>query len=265
MQAPITRSRLVGDLERLGLPRGATAMVHTAMSTLGWVVGGSQTVVEALLERLGRGGTLCAQVSWEDIPVRQASWPQAWRRAYEDECPPFDPLLSAAAPYEGRIPERIRTWPGARRSAHPAAGIAAVGRDAEALTADHRLDDAFGADTPYARVVAAGGVVLLLGAPLHAISLLHHAEALARAPKRWITYRLPLRRDGGPRWVQLREIDVWEGVFAYDEDRPLAAIARAALAAGVGGAGRVGQADAYLFPAAELTAFAVDWLERRFG
>jgi aminoglycoside 3-N-acetyltransferase len=264
-RAPTTRSRLVRDLERLGLPRGTTVMTHTAMSAIGWVVGGSQTVVEALLERLGPDGTLCAQVSWEDIPVGHAMWPEPWRQAYEEECPPFDAALSAAAPYEGRIPERIRTWPGARRSAHPAAGVAAIGRDAERLTADHRLDDGFGAGTPYARVVAAGGFVLLLGAPLHAISLLHHAEALAAAPKRRITYRVPLRRDGVAEWVALREIDVWRGAFPYEEERPLAAIACAALAAGIGRTGRVGEAEAHLLPAAALTAFAVDWLERRFG
>ena len=51
-------------------------------------------------------GTLCAQASWEDIPVGVDGWPGHWRRAYA-EMPPFDPALSAAAPYEGRIPERF--------------------------------------------------------------------------------------------------------------------------------------------------------------
>jgi aminoglycoside N3'-acetyltransferase len=43
------------------------------------------------------------------------------------------------------------------------------------------------------------------------------------------------------------------------------AIARAALAAGIGVRGRVGRAESHLFPARELTAFAVAWLEERFG
>src|SRR5690242_7254121 len=181
-------------------------MVHASLSSLGWVVGGSQTVVEALRQCLGPSGTLCAQASWEDIPFGLAGWPAAWRGVYEAEMPPFDPALSASAPYEGRLAERIRTWPGARRGASPGTGLAAIGARAAELTAGHRLDDAFGAGTPYARLVALDAQIVLLGAPLHAISLLHHAEAIARAPKRTTTYRLPIAGRG---WVEIRDIDVW--------------------------------------------------------
>lgn len=270
--APVTRSRLVADLGRLGLEPGATVMLHASLRSLGWVVGGSQTVVEALLECAGATGVVCAQASWEDVPFGHAGWPARWRDAYEAELPAFDPALSAAAPYEGRIPERIRTWPGACRSANPATGIAAVGARASALCAGHRLDDGFGAGTPYAAIAepGAGGVVLLLGAPLHTISLLHHAEAIARAPQRRTTYRLPVLRGGVRRWVAIRELDVWSGAFPYervvpDGLPPLGAIAADALSAGVGRRGRVGEATAHLFPAAALTDFAVGWLERRFA
>jgi aminoglycoside 3-N-acetyltransferase len=259
-RSPVTRGRLAADLRALGLRDGAVAMAHCSMSSLGWVVGGSQTVVAALLDCLGPAGTLCAQASWEDAPVGVDGWPARWRRAYA-EMPPFDPELSAAAPYEGRIPERMRGWPGARRSANPATGIVAIGRDAVPLTADHRLDDGFGPGTPYARIAAAGGQVVLLGAPLHTISLLHHAESIARGAKRWTTYRAPLADRG---WVEIRELDVWRGAFPYTIERPLAQIARDALGAGAGRAGTVGSARAYLFEAAELTAFAVRWLECRW-
>jgi aminoglycoside 3-N-acetyltransferase len=251
---PVTRSRLVADLRALGVRPGAITMVHASLRSLGWVVGGSQTVVEALLERLGPDGTLCAQASWDDIPFGLATWPEPWRTAYEREFPAFDPLRSAAAPYEGRLAERIRTWPGAHRSANPAAGVAAIGARAAELTADHRLDDGFGTGTPYARI----DQVVLLGAPLRTISLLHHAEAIARVPKRWTTYRLPLASG----WTEIREIDVWTGVYP---DSPLDAIAEAALAAGAGQRAQVGAATAHVFRAAELTRFAVAWLERRYA
>jgi aminoglycoside 3-N-acetyltransferase len=257
-RTPVARSRLIADLRRLGVHHGV-AMVHASLSSLGWVVGGSQTVVEALLACLGPDGTLCAQASWEDIPFGHASWPENWRAAYEAELPPFDPALSAAAPYEGRLAERLRTWPGARRGANPGTGLAAVGARAAELTAGHRLDDSFGAGTPYARLVEHDAQIVLLGAPLHAISLLHHAEAIARARKRWTTYRLPLAGQG---WVAIREIDVWRGVYPGAD---LGAIAAAVLDAGVGRHGSVGEAAAHLFPAADLTRFAVTWLERRFG
>jgi aminoglycoside 3-N-acetyltransferase len=264
-RTPVTRSRLVTDLGRLGVEPGI-AMVHASLSSLGWVVGGSQTVVAALLARLGPEGTLAAQASWEDVPFGHAGWPASWRDAYEAEMPAFDAALSAAAPYEGRLAERIRTWPGARRSANPAMGVAAVGAHASVLTADHRLDDGFGRGTPYDRLVASGAQVVLLGAPLRTISLLHHAEAIADAPKRWTTYRLPL----GAGWTAIRDIDVWAGVYPYErvlprEAAPLGVIAAAALCSGIGTRGTVGVAAAYRFPAAELTRFAVDWIEQRFS
>jgi hypothetical protein len=49
-----------------------------------------------------------------------------------------------------------------------------------------------------------------------------------------------------------------------DKD-PFEAIARQALAAGIGAEGRVGAAPSVLFPARALHRFAEAWLEARFG
>ena len=57
---PVTRSELVRDLRQLGVGRDGVLMVHTRMSELGWVVGGEDVVVLALLEAIGESGTLAA-------------------------------------------------------------------------------------------------------------------------------------------------------------------------------------------------------------
>ena len=57
----------------------------------------------------------------------------------------------------GRIPERLRTWPGAERSDHPEASVVAVGPRAAWLTVEHPCDDAYGPGTPFARLVDPGG------------------------------------------------------------------------------------------------------------
>src|SRR3712207_986246 len=64
----MTCSRLARDLERLGLGLGGVMMVHCRMSALGWVVGGAETVVRALLDALGPDGTLMAYTGWQDEP-----------------------------------------------------------------------------------------------------------------------------------------------------------------------------------------------------
>jgi aminoglycoside 3-N-acetyltransferase len=262
---PVRGSALAEGLGALGVRPGTVVFVHASLSSLGWVVGGAETVVRAMLEVVGPSGTVAAVASWDDIPFRLDRWPSDWREAYLEEMPGFDAELSEANRDYGRFPERLRTWPGARKSRHPDQRVIAVGRLAEWLTTGHPLDDSFGPGSPFARLVQVRGYVLMLGAPLRSLTLLHHAEAIARVPakRRW-SYSLPFASSGGTEWRRLRDIDVDRGPFDYGE-AGLAAIANGALAAGVGSRGRVATAECHLFPAAELVSFARDWLEERFG
>jgi aminoglycoside 3-N-acetyltransferase len=269
-QRPVTRSRLAADMRRLGVQTGAVLMVHTRMSALGWVVGGSEAVVRALLDVVGPEGTLMAYASWEEHVYHEAEWPAAYRDAYLSEPPAFDVATAEAARDHGRIPERLRTWPGAHRSGHPEAGVVAVGARAGWLTDPHPDDDAYGPHSPFARLVKAGGHVLLLGAPLETTTLLHHAEAIARAPdKRRVTFRLPVAGPDGVAARTYTDIDTSAGAFSYEdlglEDDEFAVIAGAALAARIGVRGQVGESESHLFGAHDVTDFAVSWLEERFG
>lgn len=266
----VTRSRLAADLRRLGVREGGVTMVHTRMSAMGWVVGSAETVVLALLDALGPDGTLVAYASWEEHRYRLDERPAEHRHAYGAEPPVFDVATSEAVREHGRIPERIRTWPGAERSAHPEASVVAVGPRARWLTEAHPQDDAYGAHSPLARLVQADGQVLMLGAPLDTVTLLHHAEAIAAAPdKRMVRFRVPVLEDGGVVERTYTDIETTDGAYAYERlglaRDPFEVIARAALDAGVGARGRVGEAESHLFPAPELTAFAVAWIEERFG
>jgi aminoglycoside 3-N-acetyltransferase len=256
---PVTGSQLVTDLSALGVRRGGVVMVHSSMSALGWVVGGTETVVRAMLDQLGADGTLMAYASWEEIPIHLREWPAAWQRAYREELPPFDPRVSEARHDHGRVPERIRTWPGAERSPHPEASVVAVGAQAHWLTAEHPSDDAYGRGTPFARLVDAGGQVLVLGAPLGTLTLLHHAEALAEvAGKRRVAYEMPVVEGGRVVWREFHRT----AMFGVDE---FEVMSRAALEVGAGRSGRVGQADSHLFEAAQLVRVGVNWLETHFG
>ncbi len=276
----VGRIRLAADLQALGVQPGGVLMVHASISALGWVIGGSGAVVLALLDALGPDGTLMAYTGWEDDSFDLESWSAERRAAYEADLPAFDPRTAEAVHANGRLPERIRTWPGAVRSRHPEAGMVALGPRAAWLTADHPWDDAYGPGSPLANLVAAEGHVLMLGAPLSTVTLLHHAEATARVPdKRRVAYRMPLLEDGRTVWRAFEDIDTANGAFPYErladeiaatpgmdsEPDAFAAIALQALAAGIGNRGTVGAANSALFPAAALHRFAERWLEERFG
>jgi len=226
-------------------------MAHASMRAVGADV---NDLVRALLEV---AGTLMAYVDWE----------------IEAEDPLFDPTAARAARDHGILAETIRTWPGALRSAHPDAGMSAVagsaeGRTAQAelreraawLVADHPFQYGYGEGSPLDKLVRANGKVLMLGAPLDTITLLHFSEHAARIPDKRITR---YRRRMAHGVVELEEFDTCDPVHASLPDDFFADIASDYLATGKGASGVVGRAKSYAFDAADLHRFAVAWLEEK--
>ena len=268
----MTRWELGRDLRALGVREAGLLWVHTAMSSLGWVVGGEDSVVLALLDVLGHEGTLAAYAGWDEDPYHMASWPEDWKRAYREGLPPYDPATTVANHEHGRLPERIRTWLGSVRGEHPEANLVAIGPRAEWLVSPHPFDDACGPGTPAARFVEAEGQVLMLGAPLSSITLLHHAEAIVELPgKRRVEYEMPVLEEGSAVWKRFSDFETsTPGAFPYEEVLgsgvdAFEVIGHAALDAGCGVSGPVGTSMSHLFEAAALVGFAVRWLEGRFG
>ncbi len=266
----VTRSRLAQDLEKLGLRPGGVVMVHCRMSALGRVVGGAETIVRALLDVVGPEGTIMAYTGWQDAPPDDlGTLDEEARRAYVEEHPPYNPRVALSSRDHGRVPEALRTWPGTLHSGHPEAGVAALGPLADAITASHPYDDAYGAGTPYAKLVELGGKVAMLGAPLETVTLMHHAEAVAQVPgKRRVSYGMPVLVNGERVWRTFSDIDTGEGALPYervlDEEDYIEHIARSALAAGIGDGGPVGEATAYLLDGRGLLEHAVSWIEGTF-
>ncbi|MEI5100183.1 aminoglycoside 3-N-acetyltransferase [Streptomyces sp. PmtG] len=270
---PVTRGRLGRELRALGLGDGEVVMFHTRMSAIGYVAGGPQTLIGALSDVVGERGTLMVTCGWNDAPPYEFStdWPQEWQDAVRAEHPAYDPDLSEADHGNGRLPEALRRWPGAVRSRHPDASFAALGAHADELMADHPWDDPHGPDSPLARLVDRGGRVLLLGAPLDSLTLLHHAEALADAPgKRFVDYEQPVLEGGERVWRRFHDIDSSDGAFDYspvvpEGVWPFEVIGRELLATGKGLRGSVGAAESHLFEARDVVDFGVAWMESKLG
>lgn len=54
----VTLKDIVAALKDIGVQKGQAIMVHTSLSSLGYVCGGAQSVIEALLECVGGEGTI---------------------------------------------------------------------------------------------------------------------------------------------------------------------------------------------------------------
>ncbi len=262
----VVKSQLVSDLTGLGVCPGQVVMLHASVKAVGWVVGGPDVVLEALLDVLGPTGTLMMYVGWQEDIEDYGRWSPQRQAAYLAECPPFDPATSRAHRKWSILTEYLRTRPGAYRSGNPGASVAAVGARAQWLTEGHPLQFGYGPGSPLAKLYEADGKVLLLGPPLDTVTLLHYSEHVAAIPhKRIVRYKVPLLQDGERVWVGVEEYDTGRGIVDWEGGDYFPAIVSQFVAAGKGQTAMVGAARSYLFDAAALHRFAVEWMERAFA
>ena len=262
----ITAAELTRDLKRLGVTPGDVVMVHAACKRVGPVLGGPDAIIEALRDAVGPAGTLMAYLDWEAAWESLVDGQGRTLREWRPHVLPFDPARTRAARDNGTLPEFLRTTPGARRSGNPGASVTALGAKAEWLTADHPLDYGYGPGTPFARLVETSGKVLMLGAPLDTMTLLHHAEHLAKLPeKRVIRVEVPFATPQGTVWRMIEEFDTSHPCVATLPDDFIDRIVTDYLATGAGRQGKVGQASSVLVEVVDILPFAVAWLERKAG
>jgi len=55
---PNTVTTMVYNLQKLGVVNGDILLIHSSLSSMGWVIGGAEAVVLALLQAVGENGTL---------------------------------------------------------------------------------------------------------------------------------------------------------------------------------------------------------------
>lgn len=252
---PRTRSSLRADLKALGLDGGEVILVHSSLSSLGWVCGGAVAVVQALLDALGPGGTLVVPThttdnsdpaQWSRPPVPERWWP-----AIRTEVPAYDPAVTPSRQM-GAIAEAVRTWPGARRSANPNTSFAVVGPAGETVTAGHEIDSRLGEASPLGRLYDLDAVVLLVGVGYDRNTSFHLAEYRIERPK-LTPMSAAVLDDGERRWHTGDDVD-------HDGD-DFVALGQAFEEASEVILGRVGNARCRRFRVRAAVDFAVTWME----
>ena len=253
--APHTVQSLGSDLRALGLTAGDTVLAHSSASSIGFVAGGTQAVVQALLDVLGPSGTLVVPThtpdntdpaDWSNPPVPPDWWP-----VIRTAAPGFDKSLTPSR-WMGVIAEAVRTWPGATRSDHPQVSFAALGRHAVLVTGEHQLDDALGERSPLGAVYRLDGKVLLLGCGHDSNTSLHLAEWRQKTPPRSVKGSSVRRPDGTAEWISWTDV-----TDSTDDFEQIGATFEVAVGLAVG---QVGQAEARLTPQRALVDFATDWM-----
>ena len=114
----VLKETILDALEKVGVTSGQTIMVHTSLSSLGFVCGGAQTVIEALLESVGSDGTIMMPTqSWKNLdPTTGVHWeePEEWWQMIRDNWPAYDKDITPTNTM-GAVAEMFRKWPGTLR------------------------------------------------------------------------------------------------------------------------------------------------------
>ncbi len=257
-EVPITKKRLVEDLRKAGIISGDTVLVHSSMSSMGWIVGGAVTVIAALMEAVTKEGTLVmpTQTTGNGEPSRwqHPAVPESWWQIIREEMPPYDPEITPTRKM-GIIVETFRKYPGVYRSPHPQASFGAWGKRAQYVVDKHPVEDVFGEESPLGRLYDLDAKILLIGIGLNANTALHHAEFRAKLPN------MPMENPGAAVLENGKRVwKTWEQIEYNDEDFPqIAAEFEEAT-------GRtpfdIGQAESHLFPMRGLIDFGVTWLRK---
>lgn len=161
------RVSLARDLRVLGVGEGDVVLVHSSLSGLGNVLGGAETVIDALLDALGPSGTVL-------FPTLTGT---------ERDGPVYPPMMDVCQTpcWTGTIPETARHRAGAVRSLHPTHSVTAIGADTGLWTGGHELGETpCDRPSPYFRLIDMGGKILLLGGVTQqSNTTLHCLEELA--------------------------------------------------------------------------------------
>lgn len=152
----LTAEDLVEGLRRTNIKRGDTIMVHTSYKSLGGVVGGAETVIDALLKLVGdKGSVLFSTFNF-----------QSWTESHY-----FD--IKETPSKMGMITEMARLRPEARRTPHPIYSFAALGaRAQEFAECDDR--EAYGPRSVFARFHELNGKILSIGLDFNNTFSIHH-------------------------------------------------------------------------------------------
>jgi aminoglycoside 3-N-acetyltransferase len=251
---PNTVDSMKLELAGLGLEKGDLVLVHTRMSSVGWIVGGAQAVIIALMETVGKEGTVAMPShsgNWSDPSEWMSpSVPGFWIPIILKHLPAFDIYMTPTTRV-GKVAESFRTFPGVIRSDHPQTSFAVWGRLASELTRDHRLTRQMDIDSPLGRMYQRNAKVLFLGTGYHTCTCFHLAETML---KDMSTRRMgtALLVDGRRTWKVFKDYDYESGDFnelgeALEREIPSRQ-------------GLVGNAECRVFDMKEAVDFATSWL-----
>lgn len=197
----VTRDQLTSTLQAVGVRPGDGLLVHSAIQYLGRPESGLDLYLESLHAVLeaspvendlqGNPQSLIPDSQFVFGTLAVPAFNFAYARGE-----PYDPGKTPSAGM-GAFSEYVRQLPGAQRTHHPMQSLAVIGRYAADL-AGRDTPSAFDPGSAFERMLELDFKLLLLGADIQAVSMLHYSEQRLSVPYRyWKDFTGPVRTPDG--------------------------------------------------------------------
>jgi aminoglycoside 3-N-acetyltransferase len=218
----ITEAKLVEDFKSIGILEGDTVAVTLSLKSVGYIEGGADTFIDALLQAVGPHGTIMMNAYTHTFPASEI--PSNYI---------FDP--ASTAPNTGVAPKILLKRAGAIRSTHPVCSVVAIGENAKYLTQTH--NEKARPYLPYTLLAQLNGKYLSIGTGNNLVAIRHEAQYHAGIP-RFLRHGVQYRNSRG-------EI----GLFVFEHppcEKKLPSLVPELDRRGIIRHGKIGQANANL-------------------
>lgn len=175
----LTQAKLVEALRAVGVKEGDTLLVHSGISNFGHL--SAATAIDALRTAIGGDGTFLVPlfarpyIGFEGVVNTAMNF-----RPYDTR--PNGALRDATI-NTGALSRAMAAYPGVSRTSHPTHEWAALGKDAQALTAGQGfMDPPTGATSPLKKALDNHGSVVFLGCGINSNTFVHLLETLHDVP-----------------------------------------------------------------------------------
>ena len=152
------------DFISLGLKKDDVVLMHSSLSSLGYVEGGADTIIDTLLDVLAEGTLLIPSLTYSIVT---------------EENPKF--IQGETPTCIGKISNVFLKREGVIRSLHPTHSVCGIGKYAEEILSQHILTDTpAGALSPFGLLPKYNGKILMLGCGLEPNTSMHAIEEVTQ-------------------------------------------------------------------------------------
>ncbi|WP_273333314.1 AAC(3) family N-acetyltransferase [Dictyoglomus turgidum] len=165
----VRKEDIVGKIRGQGIKEGDIMLVHSSLRSFGYVEGGAETVIDALLESVGEEGTVIVPT----ITAKSTDSP---------ENPPIFDVNNTPC-WTGIIPETFRKRKEAKRSLHPTHSAAAIGGLRDLIIEGHEFSESpCDKNSPYYKNAERNGYIMLIGVDQNSNTSIHSCEEIVGVP-----------------------------------------------------------------------------------